>query len=157
MKDFVEEGLVTGELTVLVSLDVKGDFDAAWWHSILNGLKACGCPKNLYNLTKSYFSQRTVTLSTNSFRMKREVSKGCPQGSCCGQGFWNIQYNSLLNLKFTRRTKAVAFADDPVLTVRGETVSEVENFLKLELSKITAWSKSNKISNNEEKSKVILI
>jgi hypothetical protein len=111
VKEFVEEGLVAGELIVLVSLDVKGAFDAAWWPGVLNGLKACGCPKNLYNLTKSYLSQQTAILSTNSVRLEREVSKGCPQGSCCGPGFWNIQYNSLLNLKFTGRTKAVAFAD----------------------------------------------
>jgi len=45
VKDFVEEGLVAGELIVFVCLDVKGAFDAAWWSSILNGLKACGCPK----------------------------------------------------------------------------------------------------------------
>jgi len=55
VKDFVEEGLVAGELVVLVSLHIKGAFDAAWWPSILNGLKSCGCPKNIYNLTKSYF------------------------------------------------------------------------------------------------------
>ena len=89
--------------------------------------------------------------------MEREVSKGCPQGSCYGPGFWNIHYNSLLNLKFTRRTKAVAFADDLILAIRGETVIEVENFSNLELSKLTAWPKSNKISFNEEKSKVMLI
>jgi hypothetical protein len=62
VKEFAEEGLVAGELIVLGSLDVKGAFDAAWWPSILNGLKVCGCPKNLYNLTKSYFSQRTAIL-----------------------------------------------------------------------------------------------
>jgi len=45
VKDFVEKGLVAGEFIVLVSLDVKGAFDAAWWPSFLNGLKACGCPK----------------------------------------------------------------------------------------------------------------
>jgi len=82
MKNFVEKGLVAQEVTVLVSLDVKGTFDAAWWPSILNGLKTCACPKNLYNLTKSYFSQQTAVLSTNN-RMERKVSKGCPQGSCC--------------------------------------------------------------------------
>jgi hypothetical protein len=157
VKEFVVEGLAAGEVIVLVSLDIKGAFDAAWWPSILNSLRACGCPKNLHNLTKSYFSQRTAVLSTNSVRMKREVSKECPQGSCCGPGFWNIQYNSLLNLEFTIRTKAVAFADDLILAVRAETVSEAENVSNLEMSKITAWSKSNKGGFNEEKSKVMLI
>jgi hypothetical protein len=153
-KEFVE-GLVA-EVIVLVSLHVKGAFDAAWWTSILNSLKACGCSKNLYNLTKSYFSQRTALLSTNSVRMKRAVSKRCPQASCCGPGFWNIQYNYLLNLKFTRRTKAVAFADDLILAIRGETVSEAENISNLEKSKIPARSTNNKIAFKEN-SKVMLI
>jgi hypothetical protein len=47
VKDFVEKVLVAGDVIVLVSLDVKGVFDAAWWSGILNGLKACGCPENL--------------------------------------------------------------------------------------------------------------
>jgi hypothetical protein len=88
--------------------------------------------------------------------MEKEVSKGYSQGSCCGPGFWNTLYNSLLNLKFTRRTKAVAYADDLILAVRGKTACEAETFSNCELSKITAWSKSNKITFNEDKSKVML-
>jgi len=64
---------------------------------------------------------------------------------------------TLLNLDFTRRTKAVPFADDLLLAVRGKRACEAENFSNCELSKITAWSKSNKITFNEEKSKVMLI
>jgi hypothetical protein len=45
--------------------------------------------ENLYKLTKSYFSERKAILSTNT-RIEKEVSKGCPQGSCCGPVFWNI-------------------------------------------------------------------
>ena len=46
VKGVVEEGLAAGEIIVLISLDIKGAFDAAWWPSILNGLKAYNCPKN---------------------------------------------------------------------------------------------------------------
>jgi len=63
----------------------------------------------------------------------------------------------LLDLNFTRRTKAIASDDDLILAIRGETVSEAENFWNFELSKITAWSTSNKIRFNVEKSKVMLI
>ena len=100
-----------------MSLDVRGAFDTAWWPRILKELRACGCPQKLYELTKSYFSQRTATLSTNSFQLEKEISRGCPQGSYCGPGFWNIQYNSLLNLKFMTRTKVVAFADDLIVAI----------------------------------------
>jgi hypothetical protein len=76
IKEIVKEGLAAGEVIALVGLDVKGAFDAVWWPGILKELRACGCPKNLYELTKSYFTQRTATLSTNSVRLEREISKG---------------------------------------------------------------------------------
>jgi hypothetical protein len=53
--------------------------------------------------------------------------------------------------------KSLAFANDLILAIRGETISEAENFSNLEMSKITAWSKSNKVGFNEEKSKVMLL
>ena len=78
----------------MTSLDVSGAFDAAWWPRFLQGLKDLGCLRNLYNLSKGYFSHR-ASMSTNSVRIKRRVTKGCPQGSCCGPGFWNLLYNSI--------------------------------------------------------------
>jgi hypothetical protein len=41
-------------------------------------------PKNLYNLARNYLSKRTATINTNNIQIKKEVSKGCPQGSNCG-------------------------------------------------------------------------
>jgi len=157
IKNYVMAGLARGEVIALTSLDVKGPFDAAFWPSIMNELRACGCPKNLYNLTKSYFSNRTAILSVNSIQIEEEVSRGCPQGSCCGPGYWNIQYNSLLNLPFMDKTKVVAFADDLFIAIRADSTRAVENHLKGELSKITTWSKTNKTNFNEEKSKVMPI
>jgi len=102
VKGFIEEGFSAGEIIVLISLNVKGAFDAAWWPSILNGPKAYNCPKNLYNLSKSYFSQRTAVLSLNNVSIERTVTKGNPQGSCCWPGYWNILLNSILNIEFTK-------------------------------------------------------
>ena len=85
------------------------------------------------------------------------MSKGCPQGSCSGPVFWSIQYNSLLDLDFGKRTKAIAFADDLLIVVKAETVKEAENFANIEISKITKWAEDNKITFNEQKSKVMVI
>jgi hypothetical protein len=73
--------------------------------------------------------------------MGRDMSRGCPQGSSCGPGFWNIQYSSLLNLEFGKRTKATAFADDLLIAVRAGNVREAENFAKIEISKISNWAR----------------
>ena len=56
VKEFIEEGLRKGLITILVSLDVKGAFDAAWWPSILMALIDFNCPRNLYYITKRFFS-----------------------------------------------------------------------------------------------------
>jgi len=128
VKEYLEEGMSQGHTAILVSLDVKGAFDAAWWPSILKTLKEFKCPKNLYNLAKSYLSERSAIFTTNSMQTGREVTKGCRQGSCCEPGFGNIQYNSLLNLEFGKRTKAIAYADDLLIAVKAQTVREAENY-----------------------------
>ena len=139
VKEYTEEGFRRGHITILISLDVQEAFDAAWWPSILHTLKILDCLKNLYNLTRSYFSDRTATLHTYSIQVERDITKGCPRGLCCGPGFWNIKYNSLLNLHYGKRTKAIAFADDLLIAVRAENIQEAENSANIEINKITNW------------------
>jgi len=69
---------------------------------------------------------------------------------------WNIKYNPLLIQHFGKRTKAIAFADDLLIAVRAENVQEAENFVNMEINKITNWAKENKINFHEQKSKVML-
>ena len=157
LKEHIEEGFRTGEVTVLVSLDVEAAFNAAWWPAILKGLNDSGCPRNLYNLMRSYLSNRRAVLQTNNIKIEAEITTGCPQGSCCAPGLWNIYYNSLLNLNYMHRTKTIAFADDLILATRGRTVIEAENMANIEPTKISAWARDNKIHFNEQKSKTMLM
>jgi hypothetical protein len=107
IKTFIQESLEAGEVIALISLDVQWAFDAAWWPGVLRELKECKCHKYLYNLTMSYFTQRNAALTMNSLKTEKPISRGCPLGSCGGTGFWNLQFNSLLQLKFMTRTKVV--------------------------------------------------
>jgi hypothetical protein len=43
------------------------------------------------------------------------------------------------------------------MAIRSESLTAIENFSNVELGKITAWSKNNKISFNKQKSQVLLI
>jgi hypothetical protein len=117
-KEFVRENLQQRNY-VMVSLDVKGAFDAAWWPSILSNLRDLRCQKNLYILTQNYFSDRIAIFYANTYKVERKVSMGGPQGSCCGSGLWNVMYNALLNLDFSGHTKVIAFADDLVIMTQG--------------------------------------
>ena len=156
-KSFIEPVLENRGLVIMTSLDVQGAFDSAWRPGILQGLRDFNCPSNLYKLSKAYFTNRTAVMTTNNSTVDTGITKGCPQGSCCGPGFWNILYNSLLILELTSRSKAIAFADDLIILTRGETVAEAENYMNLELRKIEDWAQNNKLKFNENKSKVMLI
>ena len=156
VKEYVEEVFSSGEIATIVNLDV-GAFTSAWHPSILNSLKECECTRNLYNLTWSYLSQRKAIMQTSNIRLDTEITRGCPQGSCCGPGPCNLQYNSLLKLNYTHRTKVIAFADDLVIITRGKTTREIENTTNIEMSKISLWAKDNRIHFNEQKSKVMLL
>jgi hypothetical protein len=65
VKNFIEESLRLKQCTVIISLDIKEAYDAAWRPSILKQLRELKCPKNLYSLSASYFSNRKATLSIN--------------------------------------------------------------------------------------------
>jgi len=51
----------------------------------------------------------------------------------------------------------MAFADDFILATRGRTVREAENIANIELTKMSAWAKDNKIHFNEQKSETMLM
>ena len=117
----VQGGIINSEITTIISLDVQGTFKSARAPSVLRNLEGSGCARNLYNLTKNYFSKRRATVETNNTKLETAVSKGYVQDSCLGPGMWNIFYNSLLKLKFTSSTKIIPFADDLFLLTREET------------------------------------
>ena len=120
VKSFIRENLLQKNCVVMVGLDVKGAFDAAWWPCILSNLQDLRCPKYLYDLSLNYFTDRLASLQASTNAVKRTVTKGCPRCSCCGPGFWNIMYNALLNLIFSSHTKVIAFADDLAVFTKGK-------------------------------------
>jgi len=119
-------------------------------------LKDAECPRNLYYLSQGYFSQRTASKSINNSSIERRVNKGWPQGSCCGPGFCDLFYNSIFKLVFTSHTEVIAFADDLIILTKEESIVEAENCTNLELKKISDWAQKNKLTFNENKSKVML-
>jgi hypothetical protein len=44
LKDYVQSNIDDGQCVALISLDMKGAFDAAWWPGIMTSLRQLGCP-----------------------------------------------------------------------------------------------------------------
>jgi retron-type reverse transcriptase len=57
-KSFIQPILENSGLVIMTSLDVQKAFDSASWPAILQGLRNFSCPRNLYILSKEFFSNR---------------------------------------------------------------------------------------------------
>ncbi|WP_165480173.1 RNA-directed DNA polymerase, partial [Clostridioides difficile] len=112
------------KLAYFVSLDIQGAFDSAWWPLILNSLREHRVPENLYRLVEDYFSNRKATLPLCRQNFGRRLERGCPQGAKCSPLFWNLLYNSLLELPMPDQTYIQAFADDAFLVCEGTQIRE---------------------------------
>ena len=75
-------------------------------HAYLATYATYDAQKNLYDLSLNYFRDSVASLQANTHTVMRTVTKGCPQVSCCGPGFWNLMYNAFLN--FSSHTKVNA-------------------------------------------------
>jgi len=93
-----------------------------------------------------------VILHSNTHRIERNITKGCPQGSCCRPGFWIVLYD-LLNMKYSSHTKLIALRDDLTILTYGKTLSEVEAYANSDLAKIEKWAWENKLKFNRENEK----
>jgi hypothetical protein len=85
VKQFIKTKLERGRVVITAILDFKGAFDTAWWPAILKRLRDAKCPRNLYQITQGYFRERRAVISINSSKLEKNITEGCPQGSCFGR------------------------------------------------------------------------
>ena len=145
------------EFGVLISLDVSSAFDEAWWPAIVLELRRRKVHDYLIGIAFSYFSNRLATLSVGPSTTSKLVTRGCPQGSACGPGLWNLLYDGVLRIELPPNCLTWAFADDLMLAVSGNSISELCYAANLALERISHWGRVNKVRFNETKTQVLPI
>lgn len=74
-----------------------------------------------------------------------------------GPDLWNVFFESLLNRNVGPRNEIIAYADDALVVVRGNTRQEVERGLKLVLEELTEWSQDTKMEQSQTKTIVMTL
>ncbi|XP_032682486.1 uncharacterized protein LOC116849454 [Odontomachus brunneus] len=64
--------------------DIAGAFHNVWWLPVMEAWKRLDCPRNIFQLLRSYFSNRKISISFGDIRVSKVASRGCPQGSVLG-------------------------------------------------------------------------
>lgn len=143
---------------VALLFDISGAFDNVWWPLVLDSFKDRNCPKNVFGVLRSYFSDRRVQIEIGQNTIPKQATRGCPQGSVLGPACWNVMFDGLLReLEATIPGKFVAYADDLIVIVNGNSRRELEAKGQEIVDKIVGWCSSAKLQISEKKTEAIVL
>ncbi|KAJ2952397.1 hypothetical protein O0L34_g4684 [Tuta absoluta] len=150
-------GLASKKIVVLVSLDIEGAFDNAWWPVIIRELQNKQVDRFILKLIASYLSDREIHLNYAGASVDKPTNKGCVQGSTCGPILWNVQLDPLLQRSSQMPAHIQAFADDILIIGIGSTGEEVESKINKTLEIVAEWGKTHKMTFAPHKTQAILV
>ncbi|XP_067121122.1 uncharacterized protein, partial [Centruroides vittatus] len=155
--NYIRTARQNGKHTLMVSIDYKGAFNHAWWPAILYKLGKDNCPQNLYNLVRSYLTDRHVWATNQGHTLYCTfINRGCPQGSKSGPLLWTILYDSLLELTDSSQSEGSpyiqGYADDTVVLFSHQNQEVLQSYANQFLERIESWSTNHKLIVNKRKS-----
>lgn len=137
---------------VILSLDIKGAFDNAHWDAILRSNVLALAPSYIWNLLRSYLSDRTVTYLGH----QRILNRGCPQGSVLGPFLWNAIHDEVIRDMLDLVYDVICYADDTLLIIGGNTRQEAEQRSGAALTNITNLLARNGLELNTSKTEILV-
>ena len=136
----------------LVLLDLKKAFDTVDHDILMSKLNSYGIRGVCYNLLRSYLSNRKQFVEINGFKSsQRTVKCGVPQGSVLGPLLFLIYINDLPSV--VNKSTINLFADDTSITKNSN--SSLVDFQN-DLNCVDKWMRSNKLTVEPSKSKLIV-
>lgn len=87
----IEDAFITKSFTatVLILIDIKSAFDAAWHPAMVAALGVKRCPRYLIRIVANFLKRRRAALSLRKIRILVEIFLGYPQGSMLSPVLWN--------------------------------------------------------------------
>ncbi|CAH2210239.1 jg22693, partial [Pararge aegeria aegeria] len=155
--NYIRQKIEAKKIVVVISLDIEGAFDNAWWPAIRVRLAEEKCPINIRRVLDSYLRDRKVTVRYGGEQYTKSTSKGCVQGSIGGPILWNLLLDSLIKGLESRGDYCQAFADDVVLVFHGNTALEIERQANAALAYVQDWGADNKLSFGPTKTKAMVM
>ena len=126
-----------------------------WNGRVLERMSEIGCEEMA--LWKSYFQGRRACMIGVNYVVWRNVEGGYPQGSICGPFIWNLIMDVLLWKLDECGCKCVAYADDLLLIVEGQSRVEVERMGTDWMRIVYEWGENIGVSMSDSKTVTMLM
>lgn len=140
---------------ISVFCDLSKAFDTISHSILLEKLKVYGIRGAALNWFQSYLKfRKQYTTYNHSSSARTTVTYGVPQGSILGPILFLLYINDIT--RTTDKLKFILFADDTTIFIQGQDLNYIKNTLNFELTKVSNWIKSNKLTLNISKTKFMV-
>jgi len=154
--DYIESAVYTREYALAVSLDCSGAFDNITFQSAESALRRKNVREEIIDWYKKLLKNRIIEANINDINMKIIPKKGSPQGGILSPTIWNFIMDDLLTKLQGDPVKAVAYADDLLLIVRGTNPENMCSIMNRQLQKVYDWGQLQGIRFNPSKTQATI-
>lgn len=150
--DEIENKYVMG-----VFVDFTNAFSCVLWEIALRKLRECGVNDCDLRMWKSYFRDRWACMRGKNGRIWMKLTRGTPQGSVAGPIIWNLCMDELLCTLERKGFRVVAFADDLLILIVGESRKQLETAFAECMKYVYGWGENVGVKVSEKKTVCMML
>ena len=143
-----------GKITLAAFIDLKKAFDTVNHVILVKKLECMGIKGDLLRWTESYLSNRCQkTIANGVSSSAATITCGVPQGSILGPLFFITYINDAQSA--VNNSRIQFYADDTVIYVESDNYVRAAHDLQQDLGTFFSWCKSNILTINKKKTKLM--
>ena len=140
--------------TCAMFVDLSKAFDCVNWDILLFKLYRYGIRGEVWNLIKSYLTNRKQYVDCDGVKSaEEELTIGVPQGSVLGPLLFLVHIS---DLRYATTLENLNFADDTMLYKTFEKSDEIQKIMNEEMMKVNNWLDTNHLRLNTSKTKYMI-
>jgi ribonuclease HI len=152
----IEKAWASGKVASLLTLDIKGAFDAVLPGRLVHRLAQQGWDKSLLRWIASFATQRTAQISwDNETGAPFSLECGLPQGSPISPILFMLYIEPVFKLGSNISINRYGYADDMAFLSTSTTLEKNCTILRQKWEEVLSWGQSQGITFDFEKSELL--
>jgi ribonuclease HI len=151
----IERAHEAKEIALCAFMDIEGAFDNTSYDSIEEAANGKGFHPAVTNWIKTMLKERRVKATVAGESATIATAKGCPQGGVLSPLLWSVVVDDLLNTLTSCGYEVHGYADDIVITIRGQLDAIVSHRMQRALNITQHWCRCKGLRINPEKTTIV--